>query len=596
MAILISSALLGPSLVGWDAPVHAQQPALSIVSTTSNPGWNLRWRRSPNVQAPPAGASQPAIAAPAQPAIASSRRLASTAVPTATVPVTTNAATSNTLQFRRPAFAAPQATGQIALASDQRPFHANAVAQQGQWVGDSSMVATAEFVQPTHLEAPVNPIRQVQDQQVATGNYRLPANQGGPAAADQQAKSADLFNNPFVRDQGKSPTIAVPVRSAQAESVLQGSAPAAMVGQLPQENIALPSQLPPASETLPTPPQSNQLRQPANPPSIPNSLQLPGDAAPSDAASGFAAPQPPAMPAPTIPAPATDKPAATPPAGGGLREQLTPNPFNQLDPAKRPMPQEETAPENAAPRVEFGQPRLETQPRPLTPKRDQFSCEDFRKRIAEQTLDKISLDPSPPFRPEATDERRFRKAVERFSAGQQVRDWTGIDGEVLGTGRFIDLSYEQVVIETSDGNQQRIALSSLNEGDLGYVTENWGLPKECLLEQVAYNQRQWTPMTMTWNASNICSNTRYFEQVNLERYGHSAGPILQPIASSAHFFGNVFALPYKMGIHPPNECHYPLGYYRPGNCAPWICQPIPLSWRGAATAGAFWGGAIALVP
>ena len=169
MAILISSALLGPSLVGWDAPVHAQQPALSIVSTTSNPGWNLRWRRSPNVQAPPAGASQPAIAAPAQPAIASSRRLASTAVPTATVPVTTNAATSNTLQFRRPAFAAPQATGQIALASDQSPFHANAVAQQGQWVGDSSMVATAEFVQPTHLEAPVNPIRQVQDQQVATG-------------------------------------------------------------------------------------------------------------------------------------------------------------------------------------------------------------------------------------------------------------------------------------------------------------------------------------------------------------------------------------------------------------------------------------------
>jgi hypothetical protein len=298
-----------------------------------------------------------------------------------------------------------------------------------------------------------------------------------------------------------------------------------------------------------------------------------------------------------MPAPAAngDKPDA-PPAGGGLREQLQPNPFNQLDPAKRPMPQEDAAPENTAPRAGFGQPRLEGQPRPLAPKRDQFSCEDFRKRIAAQTIDKISLDPSPPFRPEATDQRRYQKAVERFNAGQQERDWTSIDGEVLGTGRFVDLSYEQVVIETPSGNQQRIPLSNLNEGDLNYVTENWGLPKECLLEQVAFDQREWTPMTMTWNASNVCSNTRYFEQVNLERYGHSAGPILQPVASSAHFFGSMFALPYKMGIHPPNECHYPLGYYRPGNCAPWICQPVPLSWRGAITAGAFWGGGIALVP
>ena len=72
--------------------------------------------------------------------------------------------------------------------------------------------------------------------------------------------------------------------------------------------------------------------------------------------------------------------------------------------------------------------------------------------------------------------------------------------------------------------------------------------------------------------------------MQLERYGHTRGPIVQPMVSGAHFFVNVALLPYKMGINPPNECQYPLGYYRPGSCAPWMLQPFPLSGRGAATA------------
>ena len=74
---------------------------------------------------------------------------------------------------------------------------------------------------------------------------------------------------------------------------------------------------------------------------------------------------------------------------------------------------------------------------------------------------------------------------------------------------------------------------------------------------------------MTWKASNLCHKPLYFEEVNLERYGHTAGPVLQPLVSSAHFFGNIIVLPYKMGVHGPTECQYSLGYYRPGNCAPW---------------------------
>jgi hypothetical protein len=88
-------------------------------------------------------------------------------------------------------------------------------------------------------------------------------------------------------------------------------------------------------------------------------------------------------------------------------------------------------------------------------------------------------------------------------------------------------------------------------------------------------------MTWTWTASALCHKPLYFEEEALERYGHMAGPLAQPALSGAHFFLNIAVLPYKMGINPPNECQYALGYYRPGSCAPWILDPIPLSLRGA---------------
>ena len=83
----------------------------------------------------------------------------------------------------------------------------------------------------------------------------------------------------------------------------------------------------------------------------------------------------------------------------------------------------------------------------------------------------------------------------------------------------------------------------------------------------------------------------YFEQIQLERYGHTAGPWSQPFLSGGHFILNIATLPYKMGMHPMNECQYSLGYYRPGSCAPWLISPVPLSLQGAASqAGAIFGG------
>jgi len=98
------------------------------------------------------------------------------------------------------------------------------------------------------------------------------------------------------------------------------------------------------------------------------------------------------------------------------------------------------------------------------------------------------------------------------------------------------------------------------------------LPRDCPLGKYAkYKPRAFAPITYTWTASGLCHKPLYFEDVQLERYGHMCGPWLQPFASGAHFFLTVPILPYKMGLELPNECRYTLGYYRPGNCAP-ICS------------------------
>ncbi|BBO35343.1 hypothetical protein [Lacipirellula parvula] len=120
-------------------------------------------------------------------------------------------------------------------------------------------------------------------------------------------------------------------------------------------------------------------------------------------------------------------------------------------------------------------------------------------------------------------------------------------------------------------------------------------PFECEGRRPAFQPRNWTPVTYMWKASGLCHKPLYFEQVQVERYGHSWGPVLEPIMSGAHFFGTVPILPYKMGLEAPNECIYSLGYYRPGSCAPYMIEPLGFTWRAAAfQAGAVTGAAFAL--
>lgn len=179
------------------------------------------------------------------------------------------------------------------------------------------------------------------------------------------------------------------------------------------------------------------------------------------------------------------------------------------------------------------------------------------------------------------------------------RPWRDLAGNVVATGRLENYKWGRVYIRTTDGRLVAVPLARLGADELCYVDAYWGdgigLPPECRLAGEP-QIRDFTLLTFTWKASALCHKPLYFEEVQLERYGHSAGPIAQPVISGAHFFANIAILPYKMGIHPPTECVYALGYYRPGSCAPYMIPPVPFSVRGGLYQAGAVVGASAILP
>jgi hypothetical protein len=127
-------------------------------------------------------------------------------------------------------------------------------------------------------------------------------------------------------------------------------------------------------------------------------------------------------------------------------------------------------------------------------------------------------------------------------------------------------------------------------------TEGEDYPFECSIDDGSMHAgRCWEQTTFMWKASAMCHKPLYFEDEQLERYGHSWSPCCQTLVSGAHFFTRPFVLPYCMGVEPPCECIYALGHYRPGSCAPYMINPVPLSPRGALfEAGAVVGTAAVL--
>jgi hypothetical protein len=223
------------------------------------------------------------------------------------------------------------------------------------------------------------------------------------------------------------------------------------------------------------------------------------------------------------------------------------------------------------------------------------NCHAFRDRLLSDSIRNISLDITPRFNPDLTAEEDEADRADKLRL-LETRSWTDRRGRVVATGKMLSLSNNAVVIVDDAGKEQRLSVSELGEDGLCYITAWWRLPPECPLGGLRTQERTWLASSFHYQASAVCHKPLYFEEVQLERYGHTAGPVRQPILSGCHFVMNLALLPYRMGINPPTECQYALGYYRPGSCAPWMIPPFPLSLRGAATETMAALGIIAILP
>lgn len=121
-------------------------------------------------------------------------------------------------------------------------------------------------------------------------------------------------------------------------------------------------------------------------------------------------------------------------------------------------------------------------------------------------------------------------------------------------------------------------------------------PEEIRLSDSIYEGRTMPETIFAWQASNVYHNPLYFEDPALERYGHSHGTLLQPFASVGRFSAQLLGLPYQMTIDPVCDKEYPLGWYRPGECAPKLCYQVPLNLHAAAVTAGVYTGLIYAIP
>jgi hypothetical protein len=237
---------------------------------------------------------------------------------------------------------------------------------------------------------------------------------------------------------------------------------------------------------------------------------------------------------------------------------------------------------------------------PIPPSRNDrvgSTCDAIRNFAASTDIRNVKVDSSPSFVQGFQGKDRTESYTkDSFIEKTRNRTWRTATGEVVAEGRLVDLVYGTVIIERQDGSRISYLQRKLSDPEQVFVAESWGVPTTCSIGTESVQTRNFASSTMTWKASGACHKPLYFQDVQLERYGHEMGPIAQPVASTLRFFGDIAILPYKMGIHPPNECQYPLGYYRPGSCAPWTVGPVPISLRGAVEQAKFVTGAVFILP
>lgn len=121
-------------------------------------------------------------------------------------------------------------------------------------------------------------------------------------------------------------------------------------------------------------------------------------------------------------------------------------------------------------------------------------------------------------------------------------------------------------------------------------------PEEVQLSKDYLGQRNFGSIKYCWRASDLWNYPLYFEDFELERYGHTRG-CLQPLWSVGKFGVQLFGLPYQMTIDPICKKRYSLGYYRPGACVPAKYYQIPWNPEAALVeAGVVTGGYYIFAP
>ena len=262
---------------------------------------------------------------------------------------------------------------------------------------------------------------------------------------------------------------------------------------------------------------------------------------------------------------------------------------------------EASADDAAAPRRPTARDGAGTQPEPrgsgraidrLPPRRD--TPRDGTKRDETNRREGDAADAE-------TDSESGPRAGSRSRASDRGSDRTSERGGDRGASRR-DAARKEPCAESAKACRQ--ALEFLRDDDIASIDLDIRVggkpgndyPCECLLEGESFQPRRFASTTMTWKAAGYCHKPLYFEDWELERYGHSRGMFLDPFIAGAHFFVTLPILPYKAGMQAPWECVYPLGYYRPGSCAPWTVPAVPYSARGFAVQGATVTGLVFLLP
>jgi hypothetical protein len=155
--------------------------------------------------------------------------------------------------------------------------------------------------------------------------------------------------------------------------------------------------------------------------------------------------------------------------------------------------------------------------------------------------------------------------------------------EPPGSTRIFNLDSEAML-------RSRIIEEHKNNGESGIE-----FPQEPVVSKDTYAGRRWPELRTLVEPSYVCYGRLYFEDKNTERYGWDAG-ILQPLLSTAMFYGQVALLPYQWASDPFRCCECSAGYCLPGDPVPYLLYPPGLSITGGVAEAVAIVALIAIFP